>query len=265
MNVQRIALYTIGSVLLMACADSEPMATTEMPLVTDGSEIIPWQTNLGYSVSITDARMVIDGIDFMVGGERHLSWIESVGEWLVPTAYAHPEHMQGGEVAGRLDGRLIVDWTHGDRAQLGLVELQTRSYASASFRFARATLEDGLDAHDPLLGHTALLAGVATKDQQRASFTVLIDSPFDRQLIGAPFQVEVADGDERQLGLQLLMIDPFERDTLFDDVDFLALAEQSDAPLEMREDTAAASALEAYYAVRRTFQTHDQFRIAALP
>lgn len=256
---------TCVTVCLTACADTEDVATTQMPLVVDASGLTQCTTNLGYTVTLTEAQLMIEDVELMVGGEPHmLSWVERVSELLVPTAYAHPEHMLGGEVAGGLQARVMVDWLRAHGAELGVLDLQVDRFASANFRFARATAVDSVGNDEPLFGHTALLAGTATRDGRATAFTILIDSPLDRRLVGAPFQVDVLHDDPRSIGFQLLTVDPSEGDTLFDDVDFAALDARDDQPMALHEATDDVAVRDAYYAVRRSFQTHDHFRFDVL-
>lgn len=209
--------------------------------------------------------MVVEDVDLMFGGAPHtVSWMERVSDLLVPTAYAHPEHMLGGSVGGSLEGRFVIDWLRPERAELGFMNLEVRSFASANFHFARASEQDGFRASDALWGHTARLSGTAMREGDAIAFTITLDAPLDRQLIGAPFEVDVIKNDPRRIGIQLLAVDPLEGDTLFDDVDFGALDARSVEQVALREDTNDAVALDAYYAVRRRFQTHDHFAFDAV-
>ncbi len=266
------ARFHLSSVLLalplvlgsLACAENEPPEMTEIFISADRRGLVEDTTNLGYVVRIHDARMVLEDFELAVHGEPHgISWHRIYREIFSPVAFAHPDHLYGGEVAGTLAGRFVVDWMRDERTRLGQAMLRVDHYASANFTFGRATLADGLNAADPLLGHTALLAGTATRDGVTRDFTVLIDSPLDRKLVGAPFDVEITAETPAELGFQLLSVDPFEQDSLFDDVDFAALAPNTSEAMELREDTQDTAIRDAYYAVRRRFQTHDHFRLAA--
>lgn len=253
-----------ATVLTLACAEPEAPEMTEIFISADRRGLVEDTTNLGYVVALTEARLVMENLELAVNGQPHgVSWHRLYRELLAPVAFAHPEHLYGGEVVGTLPGRFVVDWLQDDRARVGLATLRVDRYASANFVLGRAALADGLNAADPLLGHTALLSGTATRNGFTRAFRVLIDSPLERMLVGVPFDVEITAETPAELGFQLLSVDPFEHDSLFDDVDFAALDPNAASAMELREDTTNVDIRDAYYAVRRRFQTHDHFRLAA--
>jgi hypothetical protein len=98
------------------------------------------------------------------------------------------------------------------------------------------------------------------------AFTVVIDSPLDREIVGAPFEVSVSEDSTFEIGLRMLSRDPFEGDHLFDGIDFAqldALDGATDGAVvlvdpETNGDVGPELA-DAYYQIRREFQTHDLF------
>ena len=180
----------------------------------------------------------------------------SLSPLLRARAYAHPGHFEGGEVTGELLGAFVVDWIADDGRDLGLATLLVGSYGGANFTFGRGTAER-LPAGDPLVGHTARIAGEATRDDTSWAFTIVVDSPEGRELVGAPFEGEMHGDALGSLRLRILAQDPYEGDTLFDGIDFQALDRDGDGVVTLLPDDGE----EASNLFRRTFQTHDHFEV----
>lgn len=248
---------------LCSCGSPEEAARVQLPVAVDASGIQKVTTDSGYEVTLTSARLMVEDFEFTIAGEAHSSLWQRLSEFVLPTAYAHPGHYSGGDVTGELSGRYLIDW-FGASATLGEATLLVGDYESANFSFARGTADDGLASNDPLLGHTAVLEGTASKGGQTVRFSVVIDAPEDRELIGAPFDFEVSEGSTAQLGFRLLPLDPYENDSLFDGVDFAALDADGDGTLSIGpSEKNDSSILDAYNQLRRTFLTHDHFDIRA--
>jgi hypothetical protein len=265
--MQRLALG-LGSVLL-ACAPNEA-PRVELPVVVDGTALTTSTTDLGWTIEFEQARLAIADLQFTSAGEVESArqpsgaWLMSV---LLPTAHAHPGHEESGQILGELFGSFVLDFVDGDGVELGLATLIVGEYTAANFRFRRASADE-LPEGDPLIGHTALLTGTASKAEQVIAFSIAIDSPLDRQLIGAPFESEVSEQSMVALGVQLLDTDPYAGKHLFDGIDFAALdtADGVDdgmvALIDPELDPALPSALvDAYNQVRADFQTHDVFAV----
>lgn len=245
--------------MALGCAADSASNQLQVPIVVDGSGTHACTNNLGYTVTLSTARVAIEDVELTVEGEPHTAWHRRVSKFFVSTAYAHPGHEQGGAVLGELPGRWLFDFTRDDGAVLGLAELQAAQYSAGNFDFARADVFDGLSGDDALVGHTALLAGTATRGGHVIDFAASIDSPLDRQLVGAPFVAQVsAEQPPRAIGLRMSALDPLQGDCLFDDVDFAALRGVNGA-VTMVDDAGDVAASEAYNTLRRTFQTHDHF------
>src|SRR5690606_10471065 len=162
--------------LALHCEAPHEAPRVERPLVVDGSQVVEFETDLGFVVQLTDARLAMLVVQMTTQGELHTaSVLPSLGQLLVPPAYAHPGHYEGGEVIGEAPGRFLVDWIAGDGAELGTATLIASEYTAANFTFARADAEDGLDEGDPWIGHTAILAGVAQKDDEEFSFVFALE------------------------------------------------------------------------------------------
>jgi len=247
-----------------ACGGSTEATQVTFPLFADSSEIATITTDLGYEIELQEARLVVENFQFAIAGEAHdASLWRRLSRPFVGTAWAHPGHFEGGDVTGELQGHFLVEWLPEGGSTLGKAKLLTGQYKSMNFTFARASEDDDLDEKDPLLGHTARLLGIASKDSLSIEFEALIDSPEDRQLIGVPFEEDVGEDTDDRLGFQLDPVDPYEKDTLFDGLDFSALDEDGDGKIMIEEASTEEALIDAYNRLRRTFQTHDHFFVRA--
>jgi hypothetical protein len=252
------SLIAVGSV---ACSDAQEAERVALPVVVDNSGMTPVQTDLGYFVTLSEARLVVDDLQFTIAGEAHTASVwQRLGELVVPTAHAHPGHYQGGDVTGELPGHFILDLVAGNLAPLGMAELIVGDYHASNFTFGRAAAADGLAEGDPLIGHTAHLLGLASRDGENHSFRVEIDAPDGRQLVGAPFDVAIDRQSQLTLGFELMTLDPLEGDTLFDGIDFGALP-LSDGSVALTATSGDGAIADAYDNLRRTLLTHDHFKI----
>lgn len=261
----RLSGAAVASMLTLASCSAEEAPRVELPVRVDCEQVTGSEagvtTDLGYEVVVTDARLALGGLVFTVAGEVHTaSLLESLSDALVPRARAHPGHYQGGEVTGELPGDFALRCGRDQDRELGLATLIVGTYTAANFDLQRGSEAVGLDASDALVGHTAWLAGTATRGEDSVSFTIVIDSPLDRQLVGAPFEAVVGADATGALALRFELLDDLEGDTLFDGVDFVALDADADGALMIVPDVAAVE--DAYNALRRAFQTHDHFRVA---
>lgn len=258
------------AVTSLGACEAREAPRVELEVVSDGSGVHPVTTDLGWTVSLSEARVAIADLRFTTAGEVHDRQPKRTGELLLGLmlgrAHAHPGHFQGGEVIGELPGDHILD-PFAIEPSLGVATLIVGDYSAVDFELRRA---DELDGDDPLAGHSMWLAGTATRDTVEIAFTAAIDSPIGRELVGAPFEVTISDGDERVLGLRLLIEDPYEGDSVFDGLDFAALDAADGAIdgvvalIDPERAPAQAEALgDAYNLLRRTLQTHDHFDVIA--
>ena len=277
----RRALTTPLVVLAVSGLGCGPSAAprVELPVVIDGSALEPALNDLGWTVELTQARLVIEDLRFTTAGEVHERVglgpqpVSDLGSLLIPRAWAHPGHFQDGEIIGELPGRYVVDFASEDGRELGLATLIAGDYAALAFGLGRGDAELGLALEDPLLGHSALLRGIACGEREgqplELEFQIVIDSPLDREITGVPFDASVDVDTLGSIGLRLYALDPIEGDTLFAGVDFAALADFADEGQLLRIADPEASEQdplldEAYYAIRRELQAHDLFE-ARLP
>ncbi|MEL6179275.1 MAG: hypothetical protein AAFS10_09985 [Myxococcota bacterium] len=254
----RCVLLGVVVVLWASCSDSQEALRVELPVVADGNGLHEVTTDQGYTIEITAMRVALTGLEFTTSGEAHLAWW-SPSRWLMGVAYAHPGHYAGGEIIGELPGRYVVDLVEGSGVELGVATLLEGDYNGANFTFAQAGMDDGLEPSDPLMGHSVWLEGVARRDGQTVAFTATIDQDDDRQVVGAPLELELSQGMEVMLGFQLLPQDPATGATLFDGIDFASLDSDSLGHITLEGEAPDANRL------RRALQTHDFYNIAVLP
>jgi hypothetical protein len=239
----------------ISCAADEAPRVTALVTV-DATRLPSVMTDLGWSVTVTEARAALTGLQFTVAGEVHTASVgERILDLVIPRASAHPGHYLGGEVTGELTGRFVVDWLAEAPQTLGQAILLEGTYDAANFTLDRAS---GLPADDALLGHTARFVGVAVKATRTVHFDITVDSPAGRQIVGVPCLLAAESGTTPTLTLQLQLVDGLEKDTLFDGLDFGALDTDGDGSLVVSE----AGPTDAYNLFRRTFQTHDHFNFS---
>ncbi len=262
----RLIIGAASALCLLACGGPKEAPRIERSVRIDASAIETVETDLGYRVTLSEARVMVRDFEFTVSGELHeASLWRSVSEFLVPAAWAHPGHFENGTVTGALSGPHLLDWLPGGSVELGTGTFIVGSYEGANFTFARASLGDGLDASDPLLGHTAIFRGVAEKEGRSIEFSFTFDSPEERKLLGLPFEYELEEKTEAPIGIRFAPVDPLEKDTFFDGVDFAELDENGDGELTLGPDETETALVAAYNQLRRTFQTHDHYQVVLIP
>lgn len=239
----------------------------ELPVVVDPRGVTPVQTDLGYSVELSRAVLVVDDLQLTIAGEASTASLwRALAEHVIGTAHAHPGHFEGGDVTGELPGHFVLNLLEPE-APMGVATLIVGAYRSGNFTFGRAAPTDGLPEGDALLGHTAIFVGVASRGGGSTEFSFVIDAPPGRELIGAPFEVEVTESSPAGLRFELLTLDPVEGDSLFDGIEFDGLSTQAardeGARVAVHPASTAPGLVDAYDTFRRTLQTHDHFRLSA--
>jgi hypothetical protein len=224
-------------------------------------------TNRGYRIELAEARVVLQDLEFAVGGEAHAAnWRSQIGGWLIPIASAHPGHLSGGEVTGELRGRFVASWRPASETPLGTASLIAGKYESANFTLSEGTEMDALEPGDTLLGHTAIFRGSATRAGERREFSAAIDAAAGESAIaGVPFAAPVSSGMSTTLDLELLLRDPFEGDTLFDDIEFAQLKAEKGGVLVIAANANDAAARAAHALLVDALQAPDHFSIRTTP
>lgn len=241
---------------LVACTGAEEAVPVELEVVVSAAGLGPATTDLGYQVELSSARLALSDLLFTLEGEEvhELGPLSRLSDLLLPSAHAHPGHSAGGEVTGELLGDFVVDFA-ADGAPIGTATLLTGDYESANFSFRRAgELAEG----DELRGHTLHLAGSASRDDQRWSFSAAIEVDDGVSLVGAPFVLSVRADTTAALGLQLRIADPVEGDTAFDGVDFATLDAGADGQIDIRPGD------DDHNRLRRALSSHDHYSVTPL-
>lgn len=252
-RLHRLAAIVFSSSL--ACdLDSTQAVRIQVPVVVDGSGMVDFTNDEGYAIRITTMRVAFDNVELTTSGEMHASLLRRLGDLVIPTAYAHPGHYAGGQVTGEMNGRFVVDWLQ-DGAVLGDATMLEGDYDGANFVFTRARAGDGIEVDDPIIGHTMEIAGEATRDGTTWTFHGFIDQDEGRSVVGLPLSLELREGDDVELGLQVLMIDPFEADTALDNLDFAVLDADADGQVELQAGDSA------YNTLVKQLQVHDQYEV----
>ena len=247
---------TLSAVLaLSACGESKPAVRVSLPVEVDGSGVVPSTSELGWTVTLSACRLAARDFQFTIGGETHGSTVHLLPRLLgllEPEAYAHPGHYAGGEVTGELAGDRILDFLGGSGTPLGQATLLTGKYHGMNFFLRRATAGE-LAAGDPLVGHTAHYEGTATREGTTITFRALVDLDEGTQIVGLPNEVDVTETTRVTFEVQTVTIDPYEKDTLFQKLDFAALDEDRDGHVEILPGQPAHNVL------RRAVATHDHY------
>ncbi len=209
-------------------------------------------------IELTEVRMALDTIEFTTEGEMHAraGLLPTLHDLVVPSALAHPGHSAGGEVVGELVGRHVVDVLDSD-SSIGVATLLEADYSGANFTFAVAQASDGLSEDDPLIGHSFVLAGTATRGQVQVDFVAYVDQDEDRSIIGLPLSFTATENSTERLALRFDPVDAIEGDTIFADVDIVSLDEDADGFVEISADEHP----EAWANLRRNLQVHDHYAV----
>ncbi len=212
-------------------------------------------------IELTEVRMALETVEFTTEGEMHarVGLLPALHDMLVPTALAHPGHSAGGEVVGELVGRHVVDYLDAG-STVGSATLLGADYSGANFTFTTAEASDGLAVDDPLIGHTFLLAGTATRGDASVEFVAYVDQDEDRSIIGLPLSFTATEDSTEQLALRFDAVDAVEGDTIFADVDIVSLDEDGDGFVEISADEHA----EAWANLRRNLQVHDHYAVEVI-
>jgi hypothetical protein len=247
-----IGIVFAGTFSQVCTPTGDEPVTVKLPVVTGNDEIIEVTNDEGWTVSLSEFQLAIENIEFTIEGETHASK-ETISDWLIPSACAHPGHSAGGDVVGELPGRALFDMQK--PTSLGKASLLTAEYTGMNLHFRTADERDGLAADAPVLGHTAYLSGTATKGDVLIDFTALIDVEPDTEMIGGPFEAVIDADAEGTLSLEVFTRDPSEQDTLFDGLAFDTLDDDEDRAVAIAKGSAAHNIL------MKTLIRHDHYGV----
>jgi hypothetical protein len=235
-------------------AGTEP-GPVSLPVVTADTGATPCTNDLGWVVEVSSLRVAVRDLELTIEGETHASLLDRLRELAVPSVLAHPGHYAGGEVTGELPGEFVVDLASSAGQALGDATLLPGDYNGMNLHFRAAGEGDGLETGDPLLGHSAVIAGSAAKGEVAIAFTAVLDIEDGTQMVGAPFELAVDAGTDATLALTAFTIDPSESDTLFDGLDFDALDGDEDGAVAIEPGQ------EAHNILMKTLVRHDHWGI----
>ncbi len=255
--VSFIALNAILFGFAVCSPSGDEPVQVEFPVTADGGGIAVCTTALRWEVTVTDFVVAIKNLEFTIEGETHASLLRRISDVIVPSALAHPGHYAGGDVTGELAGEWVIDFVNGTTLVPGTAVLLEGDYNGMNLWFATATAA-GSPADHPVIGHTAYIAGTATDGTSTVPFEAFIDMEGEVRMVGGVFELVVDEDTEASLVLQVQTIDPFENDTLFEDIDFAALPVNGDGVAQMAAGDAAHNIL------MRTLVRHDHWAVVAL-
>ena len=261
MNGTRLWLACTALVCTTACdLDTSLAPRVDLDVVVQPTQDT-FTTDDDTTIQLAEARMALETIEFTTEGEMHAraGLLPALHDLVIPTAFAHPGHSAGGEVVGELVGRYVVDFLD-PGAVLGQATLLSAEYSGANFGFSRAEARDGLDADDPIIGHTFMLAGTATRGDVQVDFVAYVDQDDDRSIIGLPLDFTASEGSTESLALCFEPVDRIEGDSIFDGIDVIALDEDGDGFVEIADD----ANVEAWAMLRRNLQLHDHYAVEVI-
>lgn len=262
--MRRLSLFLLTIALVCAaCGDPEEAPRITAPVVIDDSGLKVVTNDLGYEIELEEVRIAIEDLHFTVAGEEHMAMRGgSILSRLIPVAHAHPGHSYGGIVTGELKGAHLLSWPGNDTHELGEGTLLPGTYTAADFTFSRGSTDHGLESDDQLMGHTAMLKGVASRDDESITFTIIVDSPKGRELVGAPFETTVNKDFKGTIGVRFHPEDPYEGNIIFEGLDFFELPQDSDGHVLIAPGIEEVE--NAYNRFVRRFQAHDYYDLIVL-
>jgi hypothetical protein len=234
-TITGILIFSAVLFLLACSPEVDESVQVDFKMVLNGTNIVKSNpNNLGWIVKTDKFKLAVKNFEFTIGGEMHprFSLLQKISSFIEPAAFAHPGHEAGGEVTGQLNGIWVLNMKSGTFSTIGTATLLEGEYHGFNFYFAKATVADGLAAGDPVIGHSAYIAGSAVKDGKTISFTAQLDEDAGMRVIGGIFKHTVKDGDTSTMVLRVEdwvdlegMLAPV---SLYDNIDFGALDTDDD-------------------------------------
>jgi hypothetical protein len=252
-------LFIAIAACVVGCGPNEEPASVHLTVRAVSDGLRNCTNDLGFEVTLSRFSIALQNIEFTIDGETHTSLWRRGMELVLPPAWAHPGHLAGGSVTGELAGAWAAIWLPAPATTLGTAEMLVGDYQGANFAFTRAGASLGLDPTDPLLGHTAYLQGTARRDERSVRFDAVVDIEDGVKMVGATFRSPIDADTTGELGIQVFTSDALEGTTLFDGIDFFALAPADDGTLSISPGSAEHSYL------KRELQVHDYYVVALEP
>ena len=241
----------MGLLLLLVIAgcggESQEATRHSLEVVTDGSELGSFVTELGFEVELDSVEIAIERVEFTVGGEAHEDGVaQKMRRWLVPDALAHPNHSAGGEVAGEVAGPVLLRWRSGEIEVVGDGEFLSGQYAGYNLH-----LGDGLEGSDVAPGTMARLRGVARRDGEEVAFDLAVDTVDEATIYGGVFGGAIPGDGGQSVALQFMPVDSQSGRTFFDDIDLGKLPVNDQGLAEVRPNT------QEYFLLRFALLAHE--------
>lgn len=231
----RLSLFVV--VLSTACGETTVGESTEPQTVVRRVFIEPVPNTFdradGTSFELTNVEVTMGDLEFTTGGEAHTAMLPSLWDIVVPSAHAHPGHFSGGEVLGELPGIFTTNLLLG--GQLGEAQLLEGEYQGLNFAFG------------PSEQNTSMrIAGIARWEGNEREFSIDWVSTPDVQVIGIPFEANVAADDEtQQIHISIKLTN--DGQTILDDLEFVV----DERPLALGPDDEGSNR------IKRKMLTHD--------
>ena len=255
-GIVTILLVALALAVSVCDPEGDEPARVELPVEASGAGLDVCVNDTGWTVTVTTFRLAVSNLEFTLEGEVHEAKLHRVSNWIAPEALAHPGHLGGGDVTGELPGNFLLNLTSGANQPLGLATIIVGEYFGTNFYFRRAAIEDGIASDDPIVGHTAYMEGLASKDGIEIAFTAQIDMEDGKQMVGAPFELMVEESTVATLVVRMLTNDPSEvGETFFDRLDFGTLDTDEDGSVVILPGEAA------HNVIMKTLERHDHFDV----
>ncbi|MDY7228165.1 hypothetical protein [Hyalangium rubrum] len=140
-------------------------------------------TDTGWRVELTAARMLLGPIYLFESASPLAStparrlW-RGLGDLLLPTAHAHDTFFSGGRVLGEWDREVVFDLLEGGASTHVLGRAPGIAGMVRSFSLLLQPASAGMGAEAaPLEGHSVVLEGTASRQEQVVAFRVELDFP----------------------------------------------------------------------------------------
>lgn len=238
------------------CGGETTQATrVDMPVGADGTGLVEFDTDEGYSVQLHAVDMRVERVEFTVGGEAHndeQAWHQQLMRRVVGEAHAHPNHSAGGEVGGELPGPVVFQWRPDEFKEVGAGDFLEADYAGYNLVFPEEPVDEN-DSESLAVELMARLEGVADNGENAVEFSVDVDLADASTIFGGALSGAIAGDDVAAVGLQFLPFDEWSGRSIFDEVDFSALSVDDDGIAQIPEGSLA------YIHIRLALTSHEHY------
>ena len=219
---RKLATAIIAAGALAACGSDTGRSRVAFDVSVVSEPVSAQPNEFGYTVELTRAELRSARLAFFEGDPLFTkSWPQRLGEFFVPSAYAHPGHYTPGEALADLLVEQTFDLLRTDVQAWGLADGVTGDYASAELDLGTAE------------GAAVVLEGTATGPGGEIPFTVSLEGAQEIIGLAAGFAV-----DERPFAVMIR----FDLNELVRRADFGRIAEpeviaSASGPIPLVRDT----------------------------